>query len=330
MADYDDVDPTYGTLADFDRLLARRARARLKLLMDLVPCHTSIEHPWFREHPERYVWSDGDGPPNNWVAAFGGPAWSSDPTDAAAGTCTRSTPSSPTWTGATRRSVAAMQDVMRFWLDRGVDGFRHRRDRPAAEGRRAARRPAGDRRRSPLPLGEEYARPRAPPLGQRAGHRRSRLAAHARGSRRRAAGRRGVPAGRRRSRPTSSTSTPRSSSSSSTRRWERRGGVAAGRPSSAPGADSRLGALEPRLPARRRRASGRSTCASPRCCCSRCPASRSSTRATRSARPTAPAPTRRSTAPEPSEIGLADIRAFMAQDRAGWEPLVKTSGVQLQ
>ena len=52
--------------------------AACALLLDLVPCHTSIEHPWFREHPDWYVWADGDEPPNNWRAAFGGPAWSRD------------------------------------------------------------------------------------------------------------------------------------------------------------------------------------------------------------------------------------------------------------
>src|SRR5690606_30491529 len=60
--------------------LVAGAHARgLKLLLDLVPCHTSIEHAWFRDHPERYIWSPVDGPPNNWRATFGGPAWSPDP-----------------------------------------------------------------------------------------------------------------------------------------------------------------------------------------------------------------------------------------------------------
>ena len=55
-----------------------RTSAACGCCMDVVPCHTSIEHPWFREHPDCYVWSDRDGPPNNWIASFGGPAWSRD------------------------------------------------------------------------------------------------------------------------------------------------------------------------------------------------------------------------------------------------------------
>ena len=73
----------------------RPTSAGCALLLDLVACHTSIEHPWFREHPDRYIWSPVDGPPNNWVSAFGGPAWSRDERPAA-GTCTRSIPSSRT------------------------------------------------------------------------------------------------------------------------------------------------------------------------------------------------------------------------------------------
>src|SRR5680860_1662301 len=75
VADYEGVDPAYGTLEDFDRLVASAHARGLKLLMDLVPCHTSIQHPWFTERPDFYIWADGkgDGPPNNWVATFGGP-----------------------------------------------------------------------------------------------------------------------------------------------------------------------------------------------------------------------------------------------------------------
>ena len=132
VADYTDVDPVFGDLAEFERL-ARAAHDRgLKLLMDLVPCHTSIEHPWFREHPDWYIWADR---PNNWVAAFGGSAWAWYPYPAQ--------PAAPAASGLNRRYylhsfypeqpdlnwrnpevVAAMQDVLRFWLERGADGYR--------------------------------------------------------------------------------------------------------------------------------------------------------------------------------------------------------------
>src|SRR5204862_3194783 len=79
VADYTDVDPRFGTLADADALIAAAHDRGLRVLLDVVPCHTSIEHPWFREHPERYVWSPVAGPANNWCAQFGGPAWSPDP-----------------------------------------------------------------------------------------------------------------------------------------------------------------------------------------------------------------------------------------------------------
>ena len=71
--------PDFGSLADFDALLAEAHDRGLRVLMDLVVSHTSIEHPWFRERPGYYVWADGPEPPNNWVAAFGGPAWTRDP-----------------------------------------------------------------------------------------------------------------------------------------------------------------------------------------------------------------------------------------------------------
>ena len=76
--------------------------------MDLVPCHTSIEHPWFREHPDWYVWSEGDGPPNNWIATFGGPAWTPRPGERAAGTCTRFYPEQPDLDWRNPEVVAAM------------------------------------------------------------------------------------------------------------------------------------------------------------------------------------------------------------------------------
>ena len=78
VAGYADVDPMFGSVADAQRLVAAAHQRGLKVLFDVVPCHTSIEHRWFREHPDRYVWSDRDGPQNNWLASFGGPAWSRD------------------------------------------------------------------------------------------------------------------------------------------------------------------------------------------------------------------------------------------------------------
>jgi alpha-glucosidase len=133
VADYCDIDPLFGSLADFDALV-RDAHARgLKVILDFVPNHTSDRHPWFRESrasrcsPKRdwYVWRDGrnGGPPNNWVSQFGGPAWTCD---AATGqyylhSFLRQQPDLD-WRNPEVR--AAMLDVLRFWLDRGVDGFR--------------------------------------------------------------------------------------------------------------------------------------------------------------------------------------------------------------
>jgi alpha-glucosidase len=123
VSDYTDVHPDLGTLADFDELVAAAHARNLRVLLDLIPCHTSIEHPWFREHPDWYIWADGEKPPNNWTAAFGGPAWTRD----------RETgrwylhsfyPEQPDLDWRNPEVVAAMQGVMRFWLDRGVDGFR--------------------------------------------------------------------------------------------------------------------------------------------------------------------------------------------------------------
>jgi len=123
VADYIGIDPRFGSLRDADYVIAAAHELGLKLLMDIVPCHTSIEHPWFSEHPERYVWSDREGPRNNWIAAFGGPAWSRDP---------RSGrwylhsfyPEQPDLDWRREDVRAAMAAVLRFWIDRGVDGFR--------------------------------------------------------------------------------------------------------------------------------------------------------------------------------------------------------------
>ncbi len=124
VADFCDIDPLFGDLEQFDRLLAAAHARGLKLLMDLVPCHTSVEHPWFLERPDVYVWADGrDGlPPNNWLATFGGAAW----TQAANGRWYLHSfyPEQPDLNWRNPDVRQEMQEVVRFWVARGVDGFR--------------------------------------------------------------------------------------------------------------------------------------------------------------------------------------------------------------
>ncbi len=123
VAGYTEVDPRFGTLADADALIAAAHARGLKVLFDVVPCHTSIEHPWFAAHPERYVWSDRDGPQNNWCAAFGGRAWSRD--ERSGRWYLHSFyPEQPDLNWRREDVRAAMADVLRFWIARGVDGFR--------------------------------------------------------------------------------------------------------------------------------------------------------------------------------------------------------------
>jgi alpha-glucosidase len=133
ISDYCDVDPVFGTLADADRLVAGAHAAGIRVLLDWVPNHTSDQHPWFvesrssRRSPKRdwYYWRDGrDGAtPNNWRAAFGGPAWTFDD---ATGQCYLHLflPQQPDLNWGNRDVVEAMHGVLRFWLDRDVDGFR--------------------------------------------------------------------------------------------------------------------------------------------------------------------------------------------------------------
>jgi alpha-glucosidase len=118
VADYTSVDPTYGSLSDFDELAAAAHELGLEVLLDLVPCHTSIEHPWFREHPDWYIWAER---PNNWISAFGGSAWT--PRDGRF-YLHSFYPEQPDLDWRNPDVVAAMQDVFRFWLARGADGYR--------------------------------------------------------------------------------------------------------------------------------------------------------------------------------------------------------------
>src|SRR5213080_855421 len=134
ISNYIDVHPLFGTLKDLDTLVQQAHQRNLKLILDFVPNHTSDEHPWFQESRSSrtnekrdwYIWHDpapGGGPPNNWTSRFSGSAWQFDePTgqyylhlfDV----------KQPDLNWRNPRVRQAMYDVLRFWLDRGVDGFR--------------------------------------------------------------------------------------------------------------------------------------------------------------------------------------------------------------
>ncbi|MGR0320911.1 glycoside hydrolase family 13 protein [Agromyces sp. ZXT2-3] len=141
VADYCDIDPRFGTLADFDDMLAEAHRLGLKVIVDLVPNHSSDQHPWFQEalaaepgsrERARYIFRDGRGehgelPPNNWESVFGGSMWTRT-TDA------DGTPgqwylhifdsSQPDFDWNQEEVREEFRRILRFWLDRGVDGFR--------------------------------------------------------------------------------------------------------------------------------------------------------------------------------------------------------------
>ena len=135
ISDYCDVDPVFGTLADLDALVEEAHRRGIRVILDFVPNHTSDQHPWFvesraRAHERRgatgtsgtTAGTDGS-PPNNWLGMFGGSAWAWDEP-------TRQffyhafLPEQPDLNWRNPAVRAAMYDVLRFWLDRGVDGFR--------------------------------------------------------------------------------------------------------------------------------------------------------------------------------------------------------------
>jgi alpha-glucosidase len=122
VADFVDVDPQFGTLTDFDDLVTAAHELGMRVIADIVPNHTSIEHAWFKEHPERYVRVPAaDGLPNNWPSNWGGPAWSRDGDDYYLHLFAPEQPDLD-WHNADVRSE--FEDVLRFWLDRGIDGFR--------------------------------------------------------------------------------------------------------------------------------------------------------------------------------------------------------------
>ena len=151
VADYRDVDPLFGTLADFDELLAQAHARGIRIIVDLVPNHTSDQHAWFQAalaspegSPERarYIFREGEGehgelPPNNWQSIFGGPAWTRVTAGANARPVTGAEGETPgQWYlhlfDSTQPDLAwdnpevreEFEQVLRFWLDKGVDGFR--------------------------------------------------------------------------------------------------------------------------------------------------------------------------------------------------------------
>jgi alpha-glucosidase len=134
VSDYRSVDPQFGTLQDFDALLQRAHALGLKVLIDVVPSHTSDQHPWFlesrssRDNPRArwYVWADprpDGGPPSNWVSVFGGGAWQWDATRGQY-YLHNFLVEQPDLNFHEPEVQQAILDVFRFWLDRGVDGFR--------------------------------------------------------------------------------------------------------------------------------------------------------------------------------------------------------------
>jgi alpha-glucosidase len=134
VSGYRDIDPAYGTLDDLDALVRQAGERGIRILMDLVPNHTSDQHPWFVDalsgraaaHRDYYVWADPkpDGaPPNNWMSIFGGPAWQ---LDEASGqyflhNFEAAQPDLDWWNEDVRREF---DEIVRFWWDRGVAGFR--------------------------------------------------------------------------------------------------------------------------------------------------------------------------------------------------------------
>src|SRR4051795_1818586 len=134
--DYRDVDPVLGSLADFDDLVSQLHGAGIKVVIDIVPNHTSDRHAWFREAlssgpgspaRDRYIFRDGSGPdgsepPNDWESTFGGSAWERVPDGQ--WYLHLFAPEQPDFDWENPEVVAEFEDILRFWLDRGVDGFR--------------------------------------------------------------------------------------------------------------------------------------------------------------------------------------------------------------
>ncbi|KAJ8680494.1 hypothetical protein QAD02_016281, partial [Eretmocerus hayati] len=136
ISDFKDVDPVFGTLKDFDDLLKKAHELKLKLILDFVPNHSSDKHEWFQKsvkkidpYTDYYVWSEGkvvDGvrePPNNWACVFYGSAWEWNE-ERGEYYLHQFAPAQPDLNYRNKHVVEEMKNVLRFWLDKGVDGFR--------------------------------------------------------------------------------------------------------------------------------------------------------------------------------------------------------------
>lgn len=138
VSDYTGIDPLFGDLAQFDEIVTQAHRLGIRVLLDLVPNHCSDRHPLFQEalaaapgSPERAMFhfrpgsgSRGEQPPNNWTSVFGGPAWTRAPDGSGEWYLHLYTPQQPDWNWAEPAVADLFEGVLRFWLDRGVDGFR--------------------------------------------------------------------------------------------------------------------------------------------------------------------------------------------------------------
>ena len=134
VSDYENIDPMYGTLADFDHLVQAAKKRHIRIIMDFVINHSSDQHPWFLDskssrasaHRDWYIWRDGKGdghPPNNWISGFGGSAWKFDPTTGQYYYHFFAT-AQPDLNWRNPAVEKAMFDVTRFWYKHGVSGFR--------------------------------------------------------------------------------------------------------------------------------------------------------------------------------------------------------------
>ncbi len=144
VSDYKDVDPLFGSLSDFDDLVAKAHQLDLRVMIDLVPNHTSDKHPWFQRAIESPIGSaernyyhfkegQGDNPPNNWQSMFGGPAWTRLEDGQWYLHLFDSSQPDLNWENPVVREE--FEAILRFWLDRGIDGFRV--DQPHAMGKQA-------------------------------------------------------------------------------------------------------------------------------------------------------------------------------------------------